>query len=237
MERDRGHGGRGAVWSSGKCGRRSSGATRATQESLDRENDVRYDFVHTVTHRRLLTETNKSPAAIGRPGMIASRYERDQQNQLLGRRRAFRVLCRSDLLSGSMIAFVVRSEVLVPCAVYAGTLPCQADRIDSSRVHLNSLRALARKKCVKEARITAGPCDMKGAAGIELMMHERKKLTMVKAQAYAKTGMVPRLMLRQRLEEWENRYGCRSPKCRLANSYRPGSQDCRYCSMHPRHRV
>jgi hypothetical protein len=127
VERDRGHGGRGAVWSSGKCGRRSSGATRATQESLDRENDVRYDFVHTVTHRRLLTETNKSPAAIGRPGMIASRYERDQQNQLLGRRRAFRVLCRSDLLSGSMIAFVVRSEVLTPCAVYAGTLPCQAD--------------------------------------------------------------------------------------------------------------
>lgn len=114
---------------------------------------MRYDFVHTVTHRRLLTETNKSPAAIGRRGMIASRYEQDQQNQLLARRRAFRVLCRSDLLSGSTIASVVRSEVLVPCAVYAGATSCQADRIDSSRVHLNSLRALARRKYAKEATI------------------------------------------------------------------------------------
>ena len=88
---------------------------------------MRYDFVHAVTHRRLLTETNKSSAAIGRRGMIASGYKQDQQNQLLGRRRAFRVLCRSDLLPGSTIASVVRSEVLVPCAVYAGAARCQAD--------------------------------------------------------------------------------------------------------------
>jgi hypothetical protein len=56
--------------------------------------------------------------------MIASRFKKDHQNQLLGRRR---VLCRSDPLSGSTIASVVRSEVVVLCAVYAGAASCQAD--------------------------------------------------------------------------------------------------------------
>src|SRR5450830_1927650 len=56
--------------------------------------------------------------------MIVSRYKEDHQNQLLGRRR---VLCRSDPLSGSTIASVVRSEVVVLCAVYAGAASCQAD--------------------------------------------------------------------------------------------------------------
>src|SRR5450759_809287 len=56
--------------------------------------------------------------------MVASRFKKDHQNQLLGRRR---VLCRSDPLSGSTIASVVCSEVVVLCAVYAGTASCQAD--------------------------------------------------------------------------------------------------------------
>src|SRR5450756_911446 len=56
--------------------------------------------------------------------MIVSRYKEDHQNQLLGRRR---VLCRSDPLSGSTIASVVRSEVVVLCAVYAAAASCQAD--------------------------------------------------------------------------------------------------------------
>src|SRR5450756_1299612 len=56
--------------------------------------------------------------------MIVSRYKEDHQNQLLGRRR---VLCRSDPLSGSTIASVIRSEVVVLCAVYAGAASCQAD--------------------------------------------------------------------------------------------------------------
>jgi hypothetical protein len=60
-------------------------------------------------------------------GMTASRCEENRQNQLLGRRWAFRVLCRSDLLSGSMFSFIVRSEFSVPCAVYASAPPCQVN--------------------------------------------------------------------------------------------------------------
>jgi hypothetical protein len=40
---------------------------------------VRYDFVHTVTHRRLLTQTNKSFGAVMRRGMIASPYEKGRR--------------------------------------------------------------------------------------------------------------------------------------------------------------
>jgi len=57
-------------------------------------------------------------------GMIASRFKKDDQNQLLGRHR---VLCRSDPLSWSTIASVVWSEVVVLCAVYASAASCQAD--------------------------------------------------------------------------------------------------------------
>src|SRR5450756_3051818 len=56
-------------------------------------------------------------------GMIASRFKKDHQNQLLGR---CKILCRSDPLSGSTITSVVRSEVVVLCAVYAGAASCQA---------------------------------------------------------------------------------------------------------------
>jgi hypothetical protein len=58
--------------------------------------------------------------------MIASRFKEDHQNQLLGRRR---VLYLSDPLSWSTIASVVRSEVVVLCAVYAGAASCQADEL------------------------------------------------------------------------------------------------------------
>jgi hypothetical protein len=40
---------------------------------------VRYDFVHTVTHRRLLTQTNKFSGAVTQRGMIASPHERGKE--------------------------------------------------------------------------------------------------------------------------------------------------------------
>jgi len=106
---------------------KSATPSNSCRDAFGSERGVRYGLVHTVTHTRLLTETDKSTVAIGRPGMTASRNEENQQSLLLGRRWAFRVLCRSDLLSGSMFACIVRSEFSVPCAVYASASPCQVN--------------------------------------------------------------------------------------------------------------
>lgn len=98
---------------------------RRPQDVARGRKGARYVFGESVTHQRLPTETNKSPAAVGLQGMIASPYEQGQQNQLLVRRPAFRNICRSDLLSGSTVASVVRSEIVGPCEFYAATANCQ----------------------------------------------------------------------------------------------------------------
>lgn len=93
-------------------------------------------------------------------------------------------------------------------------------RIDSSGVHLNSLRALARRKYAKETTILL-VLDRKGAAG-------KEQREWSSGWSYTKTGMLLRFMVTQRLEEWESRDGCRFLKCRLVNPSGPRSQDCQH---------
>lgn len=95
------------------------------QNPLGGRNGVRYVVGESVTHLRLPMETNKSPAAIGPQGMIASPYKQGNWNQLVVRRSAFRRICRSDLLSGSTVTSVIRSEIFDPWQFYAVAATCQ----------------------------------------------------------------------------------------------------------------